>query len=126
MNASINIFNGFLQRKREQNAEVVVRSADLDYLRINQSVNSQLAVAFQTYLTNMDLVKLEENNRKIAGQNLDITLTRYRLGTITQVEIRDAQLNYLNANVRLNNARFQAKRAEISLQEISGNISLLY
>ncbi|HEX8376766.1 MAG TPA: TolC family protein, partial [Pedobacter sp.] len=96
----------------------------LDYQRINQSVNAQLASAYQAYRTNLSLVSLEENNQRIAAQNLDITLTRYRLGTITQIEIRDAQLNYLNATVRLNNARYQAKLAEVSLREISGNINL--
>lgn len=122
--ASINIFDGFLQRRNEKNSEVLIQNAELDYQRINQSVNAQLASAYQTYLTNIDLVKLEENNQKIAGQNLDITLTRYRLGTITQVEIRDAQLNYLNASVRLNTAKYQAKLAEVALKEISGNINL--
>ncbi|MGV3510140.1 MAG: TolC family protein [Sphingobacteriaceae bacterium] len=122
--ASINIFDGFLQRRNEKNSEVLIRSAELDFQRINQSVNAQLASAYQTYLTNIDLVKLEENNQKIAGQNLDITLTRYRLGTITQVEIRDAQLNYLNASVRLNTAKYEAKLAEVALKEISGNINL--
>ncbi|MBC8054368.1 MAG: TolC family protein [Sphingobacteriaceae bacterium] len=124
LSASINIFNGFLQRRNEKNSEVLIRSAELDLQRINQSVNAQLASAYQTYLTNLDLVKLEENNQRIARQNLDITLTRYRLGTITQVEIRDAQLNYINSTVRLNNSRYQAKLAEISLKEISGSISL--
>lgn len=124
LTASVNIFNGFLQRRNEKNSEVLIRSAELDYKRINQSVNAQLSSAYQTYLTNLSLVKLEENNQKIASQNLDITLTRYRLGTITQVEIRDAQLNYLNASVRLNTARYQAKLAEVSLNEISGNINL--
>lgn len=124
LSASINIFNGFLQRRREQNSEVEIRSAELDYQRVNQSVNAQLASAYQIYLTNLGLVNLEESNQKLAGQNLDITLTRYKLGTITQVEIRDAQLNYLNASVRLNNARYQAKLAEVSLVEISGKINL--
>ena len=124
LSASINIFNGFLQRRNEKNAEVLISSAELDYKRLNQSVNAQLASAYQTYLTSLDLVKLEENNQKIAGQNLDITLTRYRLGTITQVEIRDAQLNYLNATVRYANAQYQAKLAEVGLREISGSIQL--
>lgn len=124
LSASINIFNGFLQRREEKNSEVLIRNAELDYQRINQSLNAQLASAYQTYLTNLSLVKLEENNQRIASQNLDITLTRYRLGTITQVEIRDAQLNYLNATVRSNNSRYQAKLAEIALREISGSIDL--
>lgn len=122
--ASMNIFNGFLQRRTEKNFETLIRNADLDYQQVNQSVNSQLASAYQTYLTNLSLVDLEERNRELASQNLDITLTRYRLGTITQVEIRDAQLNYLNASVRLSNARFEAKLAETTLKQISGNLTL--
>lgn len=124
LSASINIFNGFLQKRSEQNSEVLIRNAELDYQRINQSINTQLYSAYQTYLTNLSLVKLEESNQKLASQNLDITLTRYRLGTITQVEIRDAQLNYVNATVRLNEAKYRAKLAEVSLKEISGEINL--
>lgn len=123
LSASVNIFNGFLQKKNEQNSEVLIKNAELDYKRINQSINTQLYSAYQTYLTNLSLVKLEENNQKLASQNLDITLTRYRIGTITQTEIRDAQLNYVNATVRLSDAKFRAKLAEISLKEISGEIS---
>lgn len=122
--ASINIFNGFLQRRNERNAEIAIESAALDYDRIKQSVDSQLASAFQSYQTNLSLLQLEESNQKIARQNLDITLAKYRLGSITQVEIRDAQLNYLNSTVRLNTAIAQAKQSEISLLEISGNLNL--
>ncbi|WP_207423987.1 TolC family protein [Desertivirga brevis] len=122
--ASLNIFNGFLQRRNERNAEIAIASAQLDYERISQNINSQLASAFQSYQTNLSLLKLEESNQKIARQNLDITLAKYRLGSITQVEIRDAQLNYLNSTVRMNSAIAQAKQSEISLLEISGNLNL--
>lgn len=124
LTASINIFNGFLQRRNEQNAAIGINNAQLDYDRIKQSVNTQLATAFQTYLTNLQLVKLEENNQKIAKQNLDITMEKYRLGSITQIEIRDAQLNFVNATVRYSNALYLAKIAEVALKEISGSLSL--
>lgn len=123
--ASINIFNGFLQKRNEKNAAISIESAQLDYERINQSVVAQLSAAFQTYQTNLSLLKLEENNQKIAKQNLDITLEKYRLGSITQVEIRDAQLNFVNATVRFSNAQYQAKLAEVTLNEISGNLDLI-
>lgn len=124
LTASINIFNGFLQRRSEQNATIGIENAQLDYDRIKQSVNSQLAIAYQTYLTNLQLVKLEERNQKIAKQNLDITMEKYRLGSISQVEIRDAQLNYVNATVRFSNAQYLAKIAEIGLKEITGTLTL--
>ena len=123
-NASISVFNGFLQKRNERNAEISISSAGLDYERVNQSVMAQLASAYQTYLTNLGLVQLEESNARIASQNLDITLARYRLGSITQVEIREAQLNFVNSTVRLNTARYQAKISEITLKEIAGSIIL--
>lgn len=124
LTASVNIFNGFLQRKNEKNAAIAIENAQLDYDKLNQAINSELATAFQTYLTNLSLVQLESKNQQIAKQNLDITLDKFRLGSITTVEVRDAQLNYVNATVRFSNAQYQAKLAEIALKELTGAINL--
>ena len=82
-----------------------------------------MQTAFQTYLTNLELIDLEEKNEGIAKQNLDITLEKFRIGTITTIEFRTAQLNYVNAKVRNSNAQFQAKLSEIALKELAGNIT---
>jgi len=122
--ASVNLFNGFLQKRNEKNASLVVDNAQIEFDRLNQEVNAQLSAAFQTYQTNLSLVRLEESNRKIAKQNLDITLEKFRLGSISTVEVRDAQLNYVNAAVRFSNAQYQAKIAEVSLKELAGALNL--
>ncbi|WP_066837382.1 TolC family protein [Rufibacter ruber] len=124
VNASINLFNGFNQRRLEQNANIVINSAQLQLEQVNQSLNAQLASAYQTYLTNLTLVRLEENNQRIARQNLDITMEKYRLGSITTMEVRDAQLNYVNATVRYSNAQYLAKIGEVALKEIAGTLNL--
>jgi hypothetical protein len=67
------------------------------------------------------LIDLEEK-KVIAKQNLDITLDKFRIGTITTLEFRTAQLNYVNAKVRYSNAQFQAKTSEIALRELAGNL----
>ncbi|MFD2245895.1 TolC family protein [Pontibacter ruber] len=121
--ASVNIFNGFLQRRSEENAMISTKNAELELAQLNQSINAQLTAAYQTYLTSLSLVKLEEKNQKIAKQNLDITLEKYRLGSIAPVEFRDAQLNFVNATVRFTNAQYQAKLAEVNLKEIAGTLS---
>ena len=59
---------------------------------------------------------------KFAKQNLDITLAKFKIGTITPIEYRTAQLNYVNALVRYSNAQFQTKLFEISLKELSGTL----
>jgi outer membrane protein TolC len=62
-----------------------------------------------------------EKNEVIAKQNLDITLDKFRIGTITTLEFRTAQLNYVK-KVRYSNAQFQAKTSEIALRELAGNL----
>jgi hypothetical protein len=53
-------------------------------------LESQLAMAYQTYLTNWELIVLEETNEGIAKQNL-ITLDKFpELETTTTIEFRTA------------------------------------
>jgi outer membrane protein TolC len=54
---------------------------------------------------------------------LNITLDKFKIGTITTLEFRTAQLNYINAKVRYSNSQFQAKLSEIALKELAGNIN---
>lgn len=122
--AAVNIFNGGLQKKNEKNAAIEIDNAKLDYERINQNVTTQLSSVYQTYLANLELVKLEEVNTRIAKQNLDITLEKFRLGSIAPIEFREAQRNYVEAILRYNNSQYQAKLAEISLKEIAGTLNL--
>ncbi|HSI90512.1 MAG TPA: TolC family protein [Adhaeribacter sp.] len=124
LSASVNLFNGGLQRQNEKVARILIRNAELEQEQLNLNISAQLTTAYQTYLTNLSLVNLEKSNQEIARRNLEITLDKYRLGTLTPVEFRDAQLNYLNAEVRYSNAQYQAKLAEIGLKEIAGNLNL--
>lgn len=122
--ASINVFNGFLQNRNERIAKIQIESSDLLIQQQSQAINSQLISAYQTYLTNLDLVALEQKNEDIARQNLDITMEKYRIGTITTLEVRTAQLNFVNAITRYSTARYQAKVSEVNLKELAGNITL--
>jgi len=107
--ASLNLFDGFNQNRTEKVAKLQIENSQLAIEQQNKTLESQLNSAFQTYLTNIELVKLEEKNEAIAKQNLDITLDKFRIGTITTLEFRTAQLNYINAKVRNTNTQFQAK-----------------
>jgi len=121
--ASMNLFDGFSQRRNEKVAKIAIENASIGIEQQNLALNSQLATAYQTYKTNIKLVELEDKNEDIARQNLDITLEKFRIGTITTFEFRTAQLNYVNAKVRNSNAQFEAKLSEIALKELAGNLT---
>ncbi|MEA1787064.1 TolC family protein [Arenibacter sp. GZD96] len=122
--ASIPIFNGSLQNRNEQIAKIQLENTEMAIARQTQTLQSQLASVYQTYLTNLELIELEAKNEEIAKENLDITLDKFNIGTIPAVEFRAAQVNYVNAKVRYTNSQFQAKLSEIALKELSGIISL--
>lgn len=124
LTASVNIFNGFLQHKNERNAALEIDNARLKFDQLNQQISAQLFGAYQTYLTSLNLVNLEAKNQEVAKQNLDITLEKFRLGSITPLEFREAQRNYVDASVRFTDSKFQAKLAETSLLQIAGSVKL--
>ena len=122
--ASLNLFNGFLQRQNERNAKIEIETSKLNLGKTKLDVNSQLLSAYQNYATYLDLVKLEQRNVDIAKESLDITLAKYRLGSIAPLELREAQRNAIDAQNRFIEMQYQAKLAETNLKAISGNINL--
>jgi len=120
--ASLNLFDGLSQNRNEKIAQFEIENSKIAIEQQNLALNSQLEISYQTYLTNLELIDLEEKNEAIAKQNLDITLDKFRIGTITTLEFRTAQLNYINAKVRNSNAQYQAKLSEIALKELAGNL----
>ncbi len=122
--ARLPIFDGFNQNRTEKVAKIQLENSDLVIAEQNMMLLAQLGTAYQTYLTNLQLIELETRNEGIAKQNLDITLEKFRIGTIPTIEFRTAQLNYVNATVRRSNALYQAKISEVTLKELSGNLTL--
>ncbi len=122
INASVPIFDGFNQNRNEKVAKLQVENVESTINQQKIALESQLGMAYQSYLTNLELTKVEEKNSEIAKQNLDITLAKFKIGTITPIEYRTAQLNFVNALVRYSNAQFQTKLFEISLKELSGTL----
>lgn len=122
--ASLNVFNGFLQRQQERNAKIEIENSTLNLNKTKLDVSSQLLTAYQNYATYLDLVKLEQKNVDIAKENLEITLAKYKLGSIPPLELREAQRNSIDAQNRFIEMEYQAKIAETILKEITGNIDL--
>lgn len=122
--ASLNIFNGFLQRQNERNAKVQLNSTELSLEKTKLDISALLNATYQNYLTNLDLLKVETGNVDLAKQNLDITFEKFRLGSISPLELREAQRNSINAIIRFLDAQYQAKLTEINLKEISGTLNV--
>jgi outer membrane protein len=124
LTASINIFDGFNQSRRETNAKIQIENSELTAKQIKLGIDAQVNTLYVNYLSGLDLVKVWQDNVTIAKRNLEISLDKYKLGNITPLEIRQAEENFINAQVQFFAAQYQAKTAEISLKQITNNINI--
>lgn len=122
--ATVPVFNGFLQNRNEKIAKYQVENAGLLLEQQKLSLTSQLSSLYASYKTNLELIKVEKKNLEIAKQNLDITLAKFKIGTITTIEFRTAQQNFVEASVRYSNAQYVTKLSEINLKELAGTLKL--
>jgi outer membrane protein len=122
MTVSLNIFNGFTLNRRIQNARVEKLNAELAVQDLEILMISDIQRAYNTYNTNIQLLDIEYANYKVAIENADIALERFRLGISDYLQFRDAQINLLTAENRLITALFNIKEMEIELMRLSGRI----
>jgi outer membrane protein len=120
--ASFNVFNGFALNRRIQNAKVQKINAELAVSQMELQLSSDIQRAYNIYNTNMQLLDIEFANYKVAVENADIALERFRLGISDYLQFRDAQVNLLTAQDRLISALFNIKEMEIELLRLSGKI----
>ncbi|WP_291122960.1 TolC family protein, partial [Flavobacterium sp. UBA6046] len=60
--ASLNLFDGLSQNRNEKIAQIQIDNSKIAIEQQNLALNSQLAISYQTYLTNLELIDLEEKN----------------------------------------------------------------
>ncbi len=120
--ASVNIFNGLLQSKREKIAKIQYQSASINYESSKLGLEANWNALLNSYKNNLQLLNLEKENQVVAKRNIDISVEKYRLGGISSLQLREAQKAYIESNGRYINALYQFKLAETSLLELSSSL----
>jgi len=122
LRATINIFDGYNQKRRIQNAKI---ASEIAQLQIEDTKNQLIAAierSYTGYENALNLISLETENYTIAKQNIDIAFDRFKIGIATSYELREVQRNAVAAETRLIEAKYAAKSAEIELIRLSGNL----
>lgn len=122
----VNIFDGLNQRRNLRNLSIEMTNRELKYKEIEQGVRADLISIYNAYGNYLRLVNLEQQNLQTAAENLEIAMERYKLGSLSGIDLREVQKSLLDARERLILVEYQAKLAEVSLMLISGNISDYY
>lgn len=122
LTARINIFDGFNNRTRNQMAKIAIEQNKTALDETSLQLENDLYSAFAAYEMVKKLFKLEQNNVEVAQQTLDIATEQMRLGSITAIELRQAQVNLVEAEFRQIQTAYELKTAETELIRLSGEL----
>ena|GEM_PF-795147 len=118
--ATYNIFNGSQTTTRIKNAKLSQESQAIALEQTRFLVEQDLLNAWLDYENNKTLLTIGENNVAIAKQSLDRTLRANRSGQARDIEVRDAQRAYAQAQNNLLATRLNIKLSEFEVLRVAG------
>ena len=122
LRATINIFDGYNQKRRVSAAKINENVADLQEKDLRLQLEAMLERTYLSYKNGQILLDLEIQNYVVAKQNVSIAFERYKIGVATSLELREAQRNAVATETRLTEAEFNTKLAEIELNRLAGKL----
>lgn len=119
---SWNLFDGGATKTRVANTKIALENQQIALENQQITIGNTLKNAWENYNNQLFILQAQQTNVKTAQNNFSRTKERYKLGQVTSIEFRQAQINLLNAKTALNNAKFDAKLIELQLLQLSGDI----
>lgn len=117
-----NLFNGWNNKREIQVARLGLENSKLASESAVLEWKADLLNTYQQYTTAKNRENLEESNIVLAKENLNISSEKLKSGTITPIEVRQAQINLIDAEFRKISAAFDQKIAFLSLQQLTGKL----
>ena len=122
LSLSWNIFDGGQTSVAIQNSKINKENQQLQKKQIALEVERDIANALGNYENKLYIYKVQEENVLTNQDNFDRSEEQYRLGQISSIEFRQAQINLLDAKTSSNLAKYDAKLAELQLLQLTGQL----
>jgi outer membrane protein len=115
-----NLFNGFSDYLNYEKAIIAERTQKLAEKQLELTLSQSLEAAFDNYRSAIEVININEANLESASEDYRLATERRAVGSATQLEVRDAQVNLTLAEQSLVEARFNALKALAQIEELTG------
>jgi len=119
---SWNLFDGGRTLTRVKNAKLTFENQDLLEQESKLSFSRDITNSIQNFKNAKEIFNIQKKQVETATYNFDRSKAQYKLGSITAIEFRQAQINLINAQNQRTIAKYQAKLAELQLIQITGQL----
>ncbi|MEL7163470.1 MAG: TolC family protein, partial [Bacteroidota bacterium] len=97
-------------------------TAALNYDAVTQQLRTALQNTLALYENQAEIVSLTRGLITNAERNIEVAEERFRGGTINSFDYRQIQLQYVNAEFQLLNARLNLRNTQTELLRLTGQI----
>jgi len=122
INLSWDIFDGGNTKTSVRNARIAIESQQLVKQQQTDNLETTIQNTWDAYQNQLYILKAQGQNVLTAQNNFERTEERFKIGQVSSVEFRQAQVNLLNSKTAVNNAKYDAKLIEIELLQLSGQL----
>lgn len=121
-NLTWNLFDGGTSITNVKNAKILKDSEELERKQLRLEIKRDIANALGNYENLLEIYKISEQNVETNKNNLERSKERLKIGQISSIEFRQAQVNLVNAQTNKNFAKYDAKLAELELLRLIGQL----
>ncbi|WP_370391656.1 TolC family protein [uncultured Winogradskyella sp.] len=122
LNLTWNLFDGGSTITQVKNAKINLENQKLQQEELRLDIERNFNNTWDDYQNKLKIYRVQEENIKTAKNNFLRTEEKFKLGQIISIEFRQAQLNLLTAELSRNQAKYDAKLAEIAVLQICGEL----
>ncbi len=119
---SWNLFDGGRTKIRTKNAKLSFENQILVEKEAMLSFERDLENSIQNYGNTKEIYEIQKKQVETATYNFERSQAQYKLGSITAIEFRQAQINLSNAQNQRAVAKYRAKLSELQLIQITGQL----
>ena len=116
------IYAGGNFKRQVETAQLAAQQSALQLDNQRLILESELDNQLATYLSQQQILSLEEENVRIARENLNVSTERFRVGTTNGLEPQIAQSSLEQALSRRDLVLYNLKAAEIRLRLLAGEL----
>ncbi len=114
------LYNGNIVNIQKKNALLTEMNAKFQSDLVETQTNAVLLEAYQQYNSNLNILKMDEENLLVAKEAVDVALGQFRVGTGNIVQLEQAQASYQTAGSLVVTDRYNSKLSETQLLQQSG------
>jgi outer membrane protein TolC len=122
INLAWDIFDGGSTVTQVKNTKINLDNQRLQKEQLLINIERDFNNTWDDYQNKLVIYQVQEDNIITSQNNFDRTQEKFKLGQVTSIEFRQAQQNLRNAELSRNQAKYDAKLAELVVLQLSGEL----